>query len=169
MLNLTALLLFISPIYAAIESKPAIRIIADAMECDQQSSICIANGNAFAEQPADPDKRTIRAEKFVAHFSKDGKDAKLSQGQAGKNDLKTLEAYGHVVLTNKDSVIRCDKAIYDHATETVELFDNVKITNDQNQLNGSYGHADLKTKKYRVTNKNSQVEGLFINSPKKDK
>jgi lipopolysaccharide export system protein LptA len=160
-------------IYAVLVNSPSIaapknpdntlRIVADSMECDQQKNQCIADGNAFAEQPENDNKRTIRAEKFVAHFVKSDAQKKTEK-EDSKNELSKLEAQGHVVITDKDNVIVCDRAIYDHPTETVELFDHVKITNDQNQLNGSYGHADLKTKKYRVTNDGSQVEGLFVDT-----
>lgn len=142
-----------------------IRIVSDAMDCDQEKNICTATGNAFADRPNDPDKRTLRAHKFIAHFKK----SESTGSTTGKTDLSKLEAIGEVVLTDKDSIILCDKAVYDHPTEEVDLFENVKITNDQNQLNGSYGHADLKTKKYRVTNRTGQVEGLFVNSKKKEK
>ncbi|AIK96482.1 LptA/OstA family protein [Candidatus Odyssella acanthamoebae] len=151
------------------EHNNTIRIISDTMECDQQKNICIATGNAFAEHPHDPDKRTIRAEKFIALFEKMNQNAQLKKGETNKSDLNKIEAHGHVVITDKDTVILCDTAIYDHPTQTIELFGNVKITNEQNQLNGTYGHADLKTKKYRVTNKGSQVEGLFVNANKKAK
>lgn len=147
------------------QSGNTIRIISDIMECDQQKNLCIASGNAFAEQQPNINKRTLRAEKFIAHFAKsEKKDTKLSEGQTSGNELDKLEAHGSVVMTDDNNIILCDKAIYDHQTEIVELFENVKITNDQNQLNGTYGKADLKTKKYHVTNKGSQVEGLFVDT-----
>lgn len=164
-----SILMLSSAIAQANPQNNTVRIVADAMDCDQQQNICIATGNAFAERPDDPDKRTIRAEKFIAHFSKSSQTENKDQNGAGKNDLDKIEAHGHVVITDKDSIILCDKAIYDHPKEIVELFDNVKITNQQNQLNGSYGHADLKTKKYHVTNNGKLVEGLFVNTDKKVK
>jgi lipopolysaccharide export system protein LptA len=170
MLKNTAWLLMLSAAFSQ-PSNPGntIRIISDTMECDQQKNICIATGNAFAERPHDPDNRTIRAEKFIALFEKNNQEAQLKKGETNTNDLSKIEAHGKVVITDKDTIILCDTAIYDHPTQTMELFGNVKITNDENQLNGTYGHADLKTKKYRVTNKESHVEGLFVNANKKAK
>ncbi|MBW8309327.1 MAG: hypothetical protein K0M45_06795 [Candidatus Paracaedibacteraceae bacterium] len=165
--NTVWLLMLSAALAQASHSDNTIRIISDEMECDQQKNICIARGNAFAERPQDPDKRTIRAEKFITFFKKTNQNAHLKSDETNKNDLHKIEAHGQVVITDKDTVILCDKAIYDHPTQTIELLGNVKITNEQNQLNGTYGHADLKTKKYRVTNKESHVEGLFVNANKK--
>ncbi len=138
-----------------------LRVVADSMDCDQIQGICIATGNAFAERPNDPEKRTIRAHKFTVHFTKADKD-KSSSEESPKTELHKLEADGQVVITDKDTIIRSDKAIYHHDPEVVELFDNVHLTQGANQLNGSYGHADLKSKKYRVTNDKDQVHGLFV-------
>ena len=168
MVKNTFWLLMLSAAFAQLPTPSnTIRIISDEMECDQQKNICTATGNAFAERPYDPDRRTIRADKFIAFFDQINQNTQLKNGETNKNDLHKIEAHGHVVITDKETVILGDKAIYDHPTQTIELFGNVKITNDQNQLNGTYGHADLKTKKYHVTNKDSRVEGLFVNANKK--
>jgi len=144
-----------------------LRVVADSMDCDQTQGICVATGNAFAERPQDPDKRTIRANKFTVYFSKSPSKTSESDDKTSKTNLKEIHADGNVVITDRENIIRSNKAVYHDDSETVELFDDVRLTQGTNQLNGSYGYADLKTKKYRVTNKESQVEGLFVKKPVK--
>jgi lipopolysaccharide export system protein LptA len=155
-------LISLSSVFAKEPQNPPLRIVADNMDCDQNQGICIATGNAFAERPHDPERRTIRAHKFTVHFLKTEKGKASTQGETSSTELKELHADGHVVMTDSNTIIRCNRAIYHHVSEDVELFDNVHITQGENQLNGSYGYADLKSKKYRVTNKEDQVQGLFV-------
>lgn len=152
----------LSAAFADSSQNPPLRIVADHMDCDQNQGICIATGNAFAERPHDPERRTIRAHKFTVHFTKADKDKELAKGEAASTELNEIHADGEVVMTDSNNIIRCNRAIYRHASEDVELFDNVHLTQGENQLNGSYGYADLKSKKYRVTNEGEQVQGLFV-------
>ena len=154
--------LTLSAAFAAPSQNPPIRIVADHMDCDQNQGICIATGNAFAERPHDPERRTIRAHKFTVHFTKTDRGKELDKGETPSTELNEIHADGEVVMTDRDNIIRCKRAIYRHASEDVELFDNVHLTQGDNQLNGSYGYADLKSKKYRVTNEGEQVQGLFV-------
>ncbi len=165
MINLLALL----PVLSLASAEPAqntLRVVADSMDCDQNQGVCIATGNAFAERPHDPEKRTIRAHKFTVYFSKSEKDQTQQKSETPSTELKELHADGSVVMTDRENIIRCDRAIYRHSSEDVELFDNVHLTQGENQLNGSYGYADLKSKKYHVTNKEDQVQGLFVKKTK---
>ena len=162
MIKSILILISLSSVFAKTPQNSSLRIVADNMDCDQNQGICIATGNAFAERPHDPERRTIRAHKFTVHFLKTAKDKVSSQGETSSTELKELHADGNVVMTDSNTIIRCNRAIYHHVSENVELFDNVHLTQGENQLNGSYGYADLKSKKYHVTNKEDQVQGLFV-------
>lgn len=167
------------------ENSP-LRIVSDEMTCDQKTNICVAKGNAFAEQLNVPDseKKTISAERFIAHFKrKDGgegnsgekrrkslfaKKPKNEKSHSGEDDhhssktsLEKLEAFGNVVMTDPQSIIRSDEAVYYAETEMVDLAGNVSLTQDKNQLTGTHGHANLKDGTYKITNEEGRVEALF--------
>lgn len=91
----------------------------------------IATGNAVAVREGD----TIKADKLIAIFT---------QG-TGKRTLKSLEAIGNVVITTPDEVLRGDRATYDAASSTAQLFDNVKITRGPNVLEGTKAVLNTKT------------------------
>lgn len=169
------------------EQDSPLRIVSDEMTCDQKTNICVANGNAFAEKlnVPDSDKKTISAERFVAHFKKkdeeegkghkkrkslfDKKDKSSSDSSTdSKTSLEKLEAFGNVVMTDPQSIIRSDEAVYHTDSETVDLAGNVSLTQGKNQLTGTHGHANLRDGTYKVTNESGRVEALFYQKKKDD-
>lgn len=158
------------------------RVVADEMRCDQKTNICVASGNAFAEKVNDPRQKTITAAEFHVHFEKkdegDGEKKKgnLFKGMQESSDegrktpktsLKKIEAFRNVVMTDVNSVIRSDQAVYYADSETADLEGNVSLTQGKNQLTGTHGFANLKNETYKITNKNGRVEGLFYQRDKK--
>ena len=170
-------LLLAHPLWAAGDKgnpENPLNIVADIMECDQKTNICTATGSTFAQKLKDPAKQTIRAEKLIAHFEKKNngeakpdttnKDEEPSQEKNELSKLKKLEAIGDVVMTDDGSILRCHHAIYHADSETAEFFGNVSLTRGRNQMEGDYGHADLKTSQYFVKaddDKEELAQGLF--------
>lgn len=150
-------------------SKPGteLKIIADEMECDQNQNKCVATGNAFAESLNDANGRTLKAEKFIAYFAKkktSPSEASTSDKKGEKSKFEKLEAIGKVIITDNGTIIHCDRAEYLIANERIDLFDNVKITQGLNQLEGSHGTADLKDHKYKIINTGKQVQALIVDT-----
>jgi lipopolysaccharide export system protein LptA len=172
-----------------------VKILADALECDQITNRCTAEGKASAQKLNDPELKTIVAHKLVAYFEKnedkekpqkksenkeqdqikdkaddqdkhkDDKKDKDDGAGMGHMKLIRLEAEGDVIMTTRDNVIQGDRAEYRVQEDLAEVFGKVvKITHKNNQLNGSYCQAYLKTGKYKIINEGSRVQALI--SPK---
>ena len=144
---------FLGTACIARELESAYKVVADTMECVQEQHVCNAIGNAFAYKLNDPQRRTIKADRFITHFNLE-------------NKLERLEAIGEVILTDGDNIVRCDRANYQADTEVADLYDNVKITSGNNQLEGSHGIADMKKRIYKISNGKKRVQALIIDSEK---
>ena len=84
--------------------------------------------------------------------------------------LKRAEATGHVVITTPKEKATSDKAIYTGENDTVELQDNVKLTQGENILEGNRADMNLTTKlsrMYGAPGKGGRVKGVFFPSSKK--
>jgi lipopolysaccharide export system protein LptA len=132
-----------------------IKILADEMECDQQTGKCIATGNAVAQKLNDPEGRTIAADKLITFFAK--KDPQ------GPSKLTRIEAEGNVVITTGETIIRAPRGYYNAETEYAELFEDVRATNaGKNHLVGNHGDVYMNTGQYKVTSANQQVQALIF-------
>jgi lipopolysaccharide export system protein LptA len=151
-----------------------VKILADALECDQLKNVCTATGNARAQKLNDMDLKTISADKMFAYFeknedaedSKKGEDSQDENASMGKMKLTKLEAEGNVIMTTRDNVIQGNRAEYYVDEETANVFGSVKITNQKNQMNGSHCQVNLKTGKYRMINEGSRVQTLVVQEKK---
>jgi lipopolysaccharide export system protein LptA len=79
---------------------------------------------------------TIEADKMIAIL---GNDAN------GKRVLRRLEAYGNVVITTPDEVLKGREGFYDASTNLAEIKDDVIITRGPNVLEGARAKVDLNT------------------------
>lgn len=155
-------------------SEQPIRVVGDEMDCDQRTNICRAVGNAFAQKLNDPKQQSISAHMLVAHFEKKEKDEsskkepknESSKDQTEKTTLKKIEAFGNVILSDTQTVIRCDEGVYYPDTETADLEGNVSLTQGKNQLTGTHGHANLRDGTYNIVNEKGRVEGIFYKKEK---
>ncbi len=86
-------------------------------------------------------------------------------GPGGQQRIKRLEAYGNVVVTQKDQTATGEVGTYDLKTSTVMLTGNVLMTQGKNVLRGEKLMVDLATGVSRVEsakNGHGRVEGLFL-------
>jgi len=104
----------------------------DTLEYWEQRQQAVARGDAVAVHE---DKR-IRADTLVADFAKD---------EQGKMSINRAHGYDHVVLTTATEVVTGDRADYNVETGIVIVTGSVKITRDQNQLDGGYATVNLNT------------------------
>jgi lipopolysaccharide export system protein LptA len=71
--------------------------------------------------------------------------ADLAPGLDGELALKKVEATGNVRIATPREFIRADRGTYDVDKQFAILTGAVKVTQDQNQLNGEYAEVDLKS------------------------
>lgn len=121
------------------------------------------------EAPKDQPKEEIKNKsKEETKDKPDDKSVEKDEGEGmGHMKLVRLEADGNVVMTTRENVIQGDRAEYKVQEEFVEVFGkNVKITNKENQLNGNYCQANLKTGKYKMVNEGARVQALITQAKK---
>ncbi len=92
--------------------------------------------SAHGEVTVVRDGRRLEAEHVVA---------KLAPGPAGDLAVERVEASGNVRIATPREFIRADRATYDVDKQFAVLTGGVKVTQDQNQLNGEYAEVDLKS------------------------
>lgn len=134
--------------------RPNIKILSQQMDCDQSRNICIAKGNAIAEKLGDPKVKILKADQITIHFAKED----------GKGPLKMtrLEAEGNVFFIMGDIIVQGKRGNYLDHSEVAEVFENVKITNGQNQLDGSYATVNIKTGHYSIKRNGERVQALIF-------
>jgi lipopolysaccharide export system protein LptA len=132
-----------------------------ALQYWSNEHVAVAEGDAVA---ADADKslgRRLKADKITAYF-RDEDAAPLSGADKGKkkskgvnnkqkHDIKYILGQGNVLLTTKSDIVRGDRANYNVDTGIAVVDGDVKMTRDNNQLNGGYA----------VVNVNSGISRLY--------
>ena len=121
----------------------------DRIEYRSKQQIAYVVGKAKAVE----DKRTISADRFVAHFKK---------GKGGKTEMSKVDAVGNVVIMTEKEVVRGDKGEFDNETRIATLTGNVRVTSGDNQLNGAKAIVNMKTGVSRlVATKNERIRVLI--------
>jgi lipopolysaccharide export system protein LptA len=135
----------------------------DSLEYYEEKSLAVARGDAVS-RPA-PSKRataktnrTVRADVLTAHFRDNdaaGGGAKKTKGKAPKgntaasggsgNSVDRMDAYGNVVVTRPGEVAFGDRGVYLPDTEMVHLWGKVRITREDNQINGNYAEVNFRS------------------------
>ncbi len=83
-----------------------------------------------------------------------GKDSKppgsaADQPQGGQQ-IRRIEGFNNVHVSQPGQIALADKGVYDVESGIAVLFGSVKITREDNQLNGEYGEVDLNTGVSRI-------------------
>jgi lipopolysaccharide export system protein LptA len=114
---------------------------------------------------------TLRCPKLVVFYEQDGAGGSTPNtmtaakpGPGGQQQIKRLEAWNGVVVTQKDQTATGEKGIFDMKSNTVTLLGNVVMTQAQNVLRGDRLVVDLTTGVSRVEagNGKERVQGLFL-------
>lgn len=101
----------------------------------------IARGNAVAAFPEK--EELIQADTLVAYFNSSNKseDEKSDEGTG----IDRVEAEGNILASGPKGVVTGDRGIYTAASHLIEVFNNVKVTQGENVIEGGYARHNLET------------------------
>lgn len=117
-------------------------------------------------------KITIYGERSPVVITKDDKVLKARKIDAyldKKRDLQYAEAFGEVEVTTPKGSAWGDRGVYNPAEHKVELFENVRLEQNDNFITGAYAVTDLETSVSRITGgeaTNGRIRGTFYKKRK---
>lgn len=114
----------------------------ESLEYWEKKGMAVARGNAFASR----EEKRIKADILTAYFKENTKKEQA---------LDRAQAFGNVIVTTPQEVVLGDRGDYNAETGIVTLTGSVKLTRNENQLNGGYA----------VVNLNTGISKLFANVP----
>ena len=127
----------------------------DSLEYWELKDMAVARGDAVAVRE---DKR-IQADVLSAYFAPDAEDNLV---------LTRIDAFGNVRIATATDFARGDRGVYYVDREFATLSGAVKITREENQMNGEYAEIDMKTGISRLlsgapgTKTTARVQGLLV-------
>ncbi len=135
----------------------------DSLEYWETKNMAVARGDAVAVRE---DKR-IQADVLSAHFEPDAE---------GNLALTRIDAFDNVSIATATEFASGDRGVYYVEREFATLTGSVKITREENQMNGEYAEVDMKTGISRLlagapgTKGTTRVQGLIVpkRKPKTD-
>jgi lipopolysaccharide export system protein LptA len=126
----------------------------DSLEYWDKRQTAVARGKAVVTQG----EQRLHADILTAYVATADKKGK-SGGPGDGQKVERVDAFGNVHVSVPNAIIRGDKGEYFPASSTATLRGNVKITSNQNQLNGEIARVNLKTGIYRLLG--GRVKGLI--------
>jgi lipopolysaccharide export system protein LptA len=151
---------FANPVPTApTQTQPNIKILSEQMDCDQSHNVCVAKGNAIAEKLDDSKVKILKADQITSYFSK--------EGGTGPLKVTRLEAEGNVFFIIGDIIVQGKRGTYLAENDVAEVFDDVKITNEKNQLDGGYAKVNMKTGHYSIKRGSEPVQALIFTKDSK--
>ncbi len=144
-----------------------VHIVAARLEVRDKDKVATFSGNVHVTQG----DTQMRCNRLLVFYEQDGgkpaAGASLKAadpGPSGEQTIKRLEAYGNVVVTQKDQTATGKAGIYDMKTSTVTLTGAVVMTQGKNVLRGDKLMVDLNSGVSTVEadkHGTGRVEGLF--------
>jgi lipopolysaccharide export system protein LptA len=124
----------------------------DSLEYWDKRQTAVARGKALVSKG----KQRLHADILTAYITQP-----QAKGRPKKNaqQVKRIDAFGNVHVSVPNAIIRGDKGEYYPDKSVATLRGNVKITSNNNQLNGDVARVNLKTGIYRLIGK--RVKGLI--------
>ncbi len=123
----------------------------DTLEYWQDKDMAVARGNALIVKV---NGSTLAGDVIAGNFAKDAK---------GQDELKTIAAKGHVVVTTLTDIVHGDEGTYDLEADRTVLFGNVKATRGESEIEGESADVDMKTGISQVfPGAGQRVLGLFV-------
>ena len=94
----------------------------------------------------------------------------MKKTKTGATELDYITAEGDLIVTTEQEVITARKLVYKAVPDTVYLYQDVKITREENQLSGQYGEVSRKTGISKILpvvpgqdkNKSGRIQALII-------
>ncbi len=153
----------------------------DSLEYYEETGMAVARGNAVARPVPAQRKdaktdRTVRADVLTAHFRDEGtQGAPAAKGQkkkkkgqqGGGSNIDRMDAYGNVVVTRPGEVALGRRGVYFPDRELAHLWGQVRITRQDNQLNGEYAEVNFGTGISRIVASPSAPVRALIEQEKK--
>jgi lipopolysaccharide export system protein LptA len=129
----------------------------DSLEYWEHRQQAVARGGAVAVRA----EKRIQADVLVADFAQNA-DKQMAMQRA--------HGYDHVILTTPREVVTGNRADYNVETGIVTVTGSVKITREENQVNGGYAVVNLNTGISRIfpvppgaaEGADQRVKGLFV-------
>jgi len=112
----------------------------DSIEYWHTKNQGIARGNAVAQFPEK--QEIVSADTLVAYFIPSSE--KTEEGKE-KLQIDRVEAEGNMLASGPKGAITGDRGVYFGKTDMVEVFNNVKVSQGGNIIEGGYARANLKT------------------------
>ncbi len=112
----------------------------DSIEYWHSQNKGIARGKAVATFPAK--EEVVQADTLIAYFKPSSE--KTEDGK-GKTTIDRVEAEGNMLASSPKGIVTGDRGVYFAPAHMVEVFNNVKITQDGNVMEGGYARHNLKT------------------------
>ena len=82
---------------------------------------------------------------------------------AASGKLRKVEAYGNVEVRTQVDTVRGDRGVYVPETGIARIFGHVRITHDENQINGPAADVNMKTGiAHMISAPGRRVEGLIM-------
>lgn len=114
----------------------------------------IARGNAVAVQGG----KRLDADVLTAYFQEPYQEKTGPKGNNGPHsapidsgqNLRQIDADGHVVVRIDGKMGTAQRGVYDGTRESAMLFGDVRLTDQNGQIEAPYGEINLKTGKSRV-------------------
>lgn len=155
----------------------------DSLEYYEQKSMAVARGNAVSSPTpkgttsgsdnvaavGGGSDRTVRADVLTAHFREAG-NAGTGAGSkegGGQQSIEHMEAFGNVVVNRPGEVSKGARGAYFPDRDVAHLWDNVRITRGDNQLNGEFAEVNFKTGISRILSGASAPVQALIEPEKK--
>jgi lipopolysaccharide export system protein LptA len=110
----------------------------DSIEYWRSKNIGIARGNAIATFPEK--KEVVQADTLTAYFKSSSE--KKEEGKE-KLALDRVEAEGNVLASGPKGIVTGNRGVYSAKTRIVEVFENVKVTQNGNVIKGEHGIQNL--------------------------
>ncbi|MBS0272428.1 MAG: hypothetical protein JSR85_07275 [Proteobacteria bacterium] len=118
----------------------------DSIEYWHTENKGIARGNAVAVFPEK--EELVQADTLVAYFKSSSNTPEKSDKSEKDNEklaIDRVEAEGNMLASGPKGVVTGDRGIYTAKSHIVEVFNNVKVTQGENVIEGGYARHNLNT------------------------
>lgn len=134
----------------------------DSLEYYEQKSMAVARGNAVSRPTpkgttsgsdniaavGSGAERTVRADVLTTHFREASGTGEQQGGS--QQSIERMEAFGNVVVNRPGEVSKGARGAYFPDRDLAHLWDRVRITRGDNQLNGEFAEVNFRTGVSRV-------------------
>jgi lipopolysaccharide export system protein LptA len=116
-----------------IDRDSPIEIASDRLDAYNDRRIVVFSGNAVATQGG----LAIRSDRLTLHYRDQQKPTNQSSGEPGDaGNLESVEAKGHVVITEGERAVTGDEAVFDQDSRKITMTGNAVMREGDNVIRG---------------------------------